>query len=337
MHRFQSAHPGPGRGHNGYETPAPPREDSGRDPIVGELGLITRDLGRRAGADRTVLVLRERPTAPVEVVSAWDAQRNVEELPRPPLPDGFVGRVLDSEHSAVEPNAAGAPVRTPEGITGALCASFSAAPDPAVTLWVVECYARLTALCLHDPHALDGLFAAARRDALTGCLNYGAIRQELTREIRRAARHGRNVSCCFIDLDRFKAVNDTRGHLQGSRVLASVAAALRKGVRDGDSLGRYGGDEFVALLPDTDESAAFVLAERLRARIAALDPSGAEGTVDASVGVSQWLPGSSAEAMLAAADDALRSAKALGGGVAIKASELPTYNNLPGQVSGKSA
>ena len=185
---------------------------------------------------------------------------------------------------------------------------------------------------------LDGLFTAARRDALTGCLSYGAIRQELIREIRRAARHGRSLSCCFIDLDRFKAVNDNHGHLHGSRVLASVAAALGEGVRDGDSLGRYGGDEFVALLPDTDEAAAFVLAKRLRARIAALEPSGTDDTVDASIGVAQWLPGSSAESMLAAADDALRAAKALGGAVAIKASELPTNSNtFPGHAPGRTA
>ena len=67
----------------------------------------------------------------------------------------------------------------------------------------------------------------------------------------RSTRYGHPVSCCFIDLDRFKALNEERGHLFGSRVLADVAAALRASLRIGDSVGRYGGDEFIVLLPHT--------------------------------------------------------------------------------------
>jgi diguanylate cyclase (GGDEF)-like protein len=344
MQHLQSADlPNPGRRFERRPSLEALADGALHDPLAaGGVGLITSDLGRRAGADRTLLALRDSPTGPVEVVSAWDAERGPEDLPRPPLADGFVGRVLDSEHSAVEPidtgrfHAAGAPVRTPDGTTGALCAAFSAAPAAQTTLWVVESYARFAALCLHDPDVFDGLLDAARRDALTGCLCYGAVHQEVIREIRRSARSGRSLSCCFIDLDRFKAVNDTHGHLHGSRVLASVAAALRHAVRDGDTLGRYGGDEFVALLPDTDEAAAHVLAERLRTAILAVQPTGGEATVDASIGVAQWLPGSSAEEMLGAADDALRSAKALGGGVAVRASELQT-DILPGKTPGRTA
>ena len=345
MHRLPSAQPDPGRARN-ERRPLEALADAARhDPLAaGEFGLITRDLGTRAGAETTVLALRDGANGPTEVVSAWDAEPGPDNLPRPPLAGGFVGRVLDSEHSAVEPiaagarltHAAGAPVRTPDGTAGALCAAFSAPPDVALTLWLVESYARLAALCLHDPNVLDGLLEEARRDALTGCLSYGAVHQELIREIRRSARHGRSLSCCFIDLDRFKAVNDRHGHLHGSRVLASVAAALREGVRDGDTLGRYGGDEFLVLLPDTDEAAAFVLAERLRARIAAAKPGGTKSTIDASIGVAQWLPGSSAEEMLAAADDALRSAKALGGGAAFRASDMQAIP-LPGNAAGRPA
>lgn len=311
------------------------------DPLAaGGIGLITRDLGRRAGAERTLLALRDSREGPVEVVSAWDAGRALEDLARPRLADGFVRRMLDVEHAAVEPisggagvtHAAGAPVRTPEGATGALCAAFTAVPAAKTTLWLLESYARLAALCVHDPDVFEGLLDAARRDALTGCLCYPAVHHELMREIRRAARSGRSLSCCFIDLDRFKAVNDSHGHLHGSRVLASVAAALRGGVRDGDTLGRYGGDEFVALLPDTDEAAACAIAERLRGAIVASQPDGSEVTVDASIGVSQWLPRSSAEEMLGAADDALRTAKALGGGVTIKASDVYA-KTLPGKTA----
>ena len=323
MHNLSSAQPDPGNIGSAQPALEALPDFSEHDPLAaGELALITRDLGSKAGAGATMLVLRDHAHGSWDLVSAWEAQPDSGNLPRPPSAGGFVGRVLESGRAAVEPTAAAAPVRTPDGIAGALWAGFATVPEPAVTLWIVESYARLVALCLHDPNVLDGLLAAARRDALTGCLSYGAIRQELTREIRRSARHGRSVSCCFIDLDRFKAVNDRHGHLHGSRVLANVAEALRGGVRDGDTLGRYGGDEFVAVLPDTDEAAAYVLAERLRARIRASQPVGEEATVDASIGVAQWSPGSAVEDLLSAADDALHVAKSLGGGVAIRATDL---------------
>ena len=106
----------------------------------------------------------------------------------------------------------------------------------AVGLWVVESYARLTALCLHDPAVLQGLLRSAREDALTGCLNFATLRSELIRETSRAARYGHDLSVCFIDLDKFKRVNDQYGHRQGNRVLVEVATALRTCMRAGDVL-----------------------------------------------------------------------------------------------------
>ncbi len=131
------------------------------------------------------------------------------------------------------------------------------------------------------------------------------------------------MSCCFIDLDRFKQVNERFGHLHGSRVLANVAGALESGMREGDRLGRFGGDEFVAVLPDTNETSAQVLAERLRQRIVETAQKGSSAAIDASIGVARWVPGSSGEELLAAADDALREAKASGGAMVIRASDLP--------------
>src|SRR5581483_4494258 len=134
------------------------------------------------------------------------------------------------------------------GPRGALCVGLQAKPhDLRAAMWMVESYARMAALCLRGGTALDGLLAAARHDALTGCLNYAAIRSELEREVARSARHERTLSVAFIDLDGFKQVNDHHGHPQGSRVLAKIATILRSDVRIGDSVGRYGGDEFVVL------------------------------------------------------------------------------------------
>ncbi|RQW84700.1 MAG: diguanylate cyclase [Geobacter sp.] len=114
-------------------------------------------------------------------------------------------------------------------------------------------------------------FASARNllyiDELTGLFNYRYLELALDRELKRAERYGSSVALLFIDLDLFKGVNDTHGHLIGSRVLGEVGALLRKSVRDVDLVIRYGGDEYTIILVETDaESAAFV-AERIRATI----------------------------------------------------------------------
>jgi len=104
-------------------------------------------------------------------------------------------------------------------------------------------------------------------DDLTGLHNYRFQQIALDREISRSDRYGLNFSLIFIDLDHFKEVNDTYGHLTGSNTLVVVAEQLRQSVREVDSLFRYGGDEFTALLVETDAKGAAVVAERIRAAI----------------------------------------------------------------------
>jgi diguanylate cyclase (GGDEF)-like protein len=186
----------------------------------------------------------------------------------------------------------------------------------------VESYARIAALWLHDETALDDLLAGARHDALTGCLSYGATRSELDREIGRSSRNGRSLACCFIDLDGFKQVNDRLGHLRGSQVLAEMGSILRSELRIGDSVGRYGGDEFLVVLPDTDGEAARAFAERLRRRICAMTKLRTHETIDASIGVAQWRAGATADDLLAAADGALLFAKRSGGGSVMGAHDV---------------
>jgi diguanylate cyclase (GGDEF)-like protein len=311
--------------------------DPGTEPVVtGEFTLITRRMTIRTGAETGLIVVFSQADRLVHVLGAWGTASVSAEMPvalRTGV--GFVGRVLESARTAVAPvdpdedqslgipasgaritHAAGAGIRPPGGPPGALCVGFSSPPaDSALTLWRLESYARLAALCLHERGTLDGLLATARLDGLTGCLNYAAIRAELDREIRRSERHGRPMSCCFIDLDHFKGVNDRHGHLYGNRVLAQVATALREGVRVGDTIGRYGGDEFLAILPDADEEAARLLGERLRSKIFTTRPSGISERLDTSIGIAQWQPGSTADDLLGAADAALLRAKEGGGGI----------------------
>jgi diguanylate cyclase (GGDEF)-like protein len=302
----------------------------------GVLDLIARDLAARLAAEVVLLALWDRQG--VVLLSSADEGRHLDSAV---LARGFVGRALRVERAVVEAvdpgsdpilaplaaaarvtHAIGVPVRPPHGLAGALCAGFSGPPaDDSSAVWVVEAYARLAALSLHDPAVLQDLLRAAREDALTGCLNFANLRKELRREATRAARYGHALSVCFIDLDSFKRVNDLHGHTHGNRVLLEVAAALRACMRAGDTLGRYGGDEFVAILPETGEAEACVVAERLRGKVAAATALSAGEPVDASVGIGQWSPGWSAEATLRAADRALLAAKAGRRGI-VAASEL---------------
>jgi diguanylate cyclase (GGDEF)-like protein len=295
------------------------------------LGLVVRDLARAVGAKTAVLAVHDHARINVDVLAEWGEASRDGLLPSRPA-DGFVGRALKFGRAAVEPIsldigstlALGAPVKSPSGPSGVLCAAFAGDPphDLAKTLWLAESYARLASLCLEDPAALAGLLPGGRIDGLTGCLTQAAFLQELGRELARAERHGHPLSCSFIDLDRFKRVNDRYGHLHGSRVLASIAAVLRAGTRTGDVLGRYGGDEFVILLPDTDEASALELSGRLRSSISATMVNLPRDAINASIGVAQWRRGSTVEALLGAADAALLAAKAAGGGTTIGAGTL---------------
>jgi diguanylate cyclase (GGDEF)-like protein len=305
-------------------------------PAVG-YNILTAELARKAGAEACVLVVNKRADDVVEVVGSSGEVPSVYDFPLAAA-GGFVGRVLGSGHTTAGPldsavdssfgrpgrdhpirYAIGAPIESPRGVMGALCLGFAAGcpSGEAAVRWMVVTYARVAALFLEDPTALDGLLAGSRQDALTGCLNHASITQALAYEVRRAERYGSNLSCCFIDLDHFKRFNDTHGHLVANRVLVRVAALLRGAMRDGDSLGRYGGDEFVAVLPETEERGAVQLAERLRHRLSTSPSQGPYGSVDASIGVAQWIEGSSPEELLQAADNALRTAKAAGGGVTV--------------------
>ncbi len=307
------------------------------------LGLIVRDLARALRAEIAVLAIADREEEEAQVLASWGTTSAAGGLPAAALADGFIDRALTFDRATIEPLADGirriggsttggaafthvvaAPVRPFEGGGGTLCAVLSTDPPEAEdkTLWRVETYARLASLCLSDRETLDGLLSGGRDDGLTGCLTHAAFLVELVREIGRATRHDAEVSCCFIDLDRFKHVNDRYGHLHGSRVLADIANLLRAGIRSEDTLARYGGDEFVLLLPDTDEAAAAELAGRLRGMITSTMINLPRDPIDASMGVAQWVPGSPAEELLAAADQALLAAKTIGGGTVISASSL---------------
>ena len=150
-------------------------------------------------------------------------------------------------------------------------------------------------------------------DDLTQLFNSRYLNLVLRRETKRASRSGRPLSLLFIDLDGFKAVNDTHGHLCGSRALVEAAAVIKSSARETDVVARFGGDEFALILPDTGGEGAFAVGERIRERIAAhkfLFGAGLNLSLTASVGVAT-LPdvAASADELVHAADAAMYQVK----------------------------
>lgn len=156
------------------------------------------------------------------------------------------------------------------------------------------------------------LFEAQEENALTDELtklpNRRALAQRLLQEMQRARRHHTGLAFLMIDLDHFKQVNDTYGHLNGDAVLAELASILSTGLRESDVCARYGGEEFALILPETDLAGARTLAERLRAKVAsATFPGGLKLTI--SVGVAASDEPAVFTQLIDRADQALYAAK----------------------------
>lgn len=160
------------------------------------------------------------------------------------------------------------------------------------------------------------LFRAATTDPLTALSNRGHAMQQMIEQFDRHKAQGMRFSLLLLDLDRFKPINDSMGHQFGDRVLIAAARVLREEMRDGDPLGRYGGEEFIAALPGAGSDEALVTAERLRLavqrRLGVLEGQAIDLT--ASIGLAELheTGATSLSALIAAADDALYRAKGLG-------------------------
>lgn len=173
----------------------------------------------------------------------------------------------------------------------------------------------LTLMGLVVARLVGELQRASRHDALTGLLNRGAMDELLAAEVRRAHRLGESFCVLMIDVDHFKAINDAHGHAAGDRALQHLGSLLSTQMRDIDRVARWGGEEFVVLMPGTALEAAATLAERLRERTQAVAPRwlDRELPVALSIGVAQWHAGDESPAVLVArADAALYRAKTAG-------------------------
>ena len=164
--------------------------------------------------------------------------------------------------------------------------------------------------------ALEQIRQLATHDDLTGLLNRRAMLDRMQLEQRRSLRSGSPLLIAQLDIDHFKAVNDTHGHAAGDLVLQSFADTVRRNVRDTDVLARWGGEEFVLLLCDTPAADAVALMERLRQAVQAMQVPVAQGgqpiTVTVSIGLARHAPADPLAGTLERADRALYAAKAGG-------------------------
>ena len=161
--------------------------------------------------------------------------------------------------------------------------------------------------------ARDAAIRLSTIDSLTGLYNRTYFFTALEREIARGDRSGRAFCLVMLDLDDLKGVNDRFGHISGDQVLRTVADIVRSGVRKIDVAARYGGDEFVALLPETDPTGGWVLAEKVRLTVAEQGMPGVDPGPTVSVGVVSYpADGRSADALLVSADRAMYASKRAG-------------------------
>jgi len=159
-------------------------------------------------------------------------------------------------------------------------------------------------------------------DRLTGLYNRMRLDECFDREIRRSQRYPQPFSIILLDIDHFKLINDTHGHQTGDQVLVAVASRLRENLRQTDVIGRWGGEEFMILCPETDVDGATTLAENLRQHLAET-PMPPAGLVTASFGIASYAPGDQPQDMVSRADRALYAAKRSGRNRVISESAAP--------------
>jgi len=155
---------------------------------------------------------------------------------------------------------------------------------------------------------IENLKRSANEDYLTGLYNRRKIARELSKELGRSERYGRSFSIILVDIDDFKETNDTYGHNSGDAVLIKFAGIINKAVRDSDLTGRWGGEEFLVICPETDMNGAIALAEKIRSVVESSEFINT-GKITASFGVTAYSDDEDIRSLIKRADDALYTAK----------------------------
>jgi len=215
-------------------------------------------------------------------------------------------------------NATGRALRTalkPDALATEIAANSTLNVGTALAVVAVVALLHATLMALVVARLIKQLQWRARHDGLTGLLNRRAMQETIEQQLMRSRRIGDTFAVVMLDIDHFKAINDHHGHAAGDQALQHTAALLLTCVREVDRVGRFGGEEFVVLLPGLDLSQAAETAEVLRARLVAhrMDHEGGSLAMSASFGVAEWSgPGEEPSRLLIRADQALYQAKRAG-------------------------
>jgi diguanylate cyclase len=161
---------------------------------------------------------------------------------------------------------------------------------------------------------LEGIKETARTDMLTSLLNRRGFDEVMTEQVRHSIKHNRALSIILADIDHFKMVNDTHGHLIGDNVLKMLSKLLKETITGKNIAARFGGEEFIMVLPGTDLKGAFIMAEQIRLSLRSMkwtakDSGQALGSITISLGVAQYKPEETVESVIQRADNALYFAK----------------------------
>lgn len=192
-------------------------------------------------------------------------------------------------------------------------------------LTICEALGAVVTTSLEQATLLQDLSHRATHDQLTDALNRRGLEQQMEAELSRSTRHRMAFGLLLLDIDRFKLINDSLGHREGDLVLQEIARRIRRMLRMEDQLGRWGGEEFLCLLPETDSNEARIIANRLRLAIAEspIETRGGPVSVTASFGFACFPDdGTELNKLVAAADGALYQAKASGRNRALGANDI---------------
>ncbi len=308
------------------DPPAPPGEDaltriaSLRDYAGSRDGLVRRFLAELAGDDRIVdalVLIRLGGGRMLYYHLDGDLLHcdETEETDQRPFggDDLFTGGLP----GAIRPDGdeiLAFPVTGKGALLGALFVGIPTGARDHSLYPHLKSFASFLAIALDNVALLDEIRMESRIDHLTGIYNYRFAMEALQGEVDRARRYGRRFSIIMIDVDRFKEFNDRYGHLKGNDALREIAQLFRRSVRSVDTAAKYGGDEFLLIVPDTGREGAEKLARRLLGEIHTLCTAAGPGGVSASMGIAGCPEdGEEARTLIEHADRALYRAKAKGG------------------------
>ena len=228
-----------------------------------------------------------------EGIAGWVAQHGEPVITNNPYEDERFNRKVDEIINFKTQSIIAVPLKSKGKILGVieLINELSDGKFTKDDLILLQTFSDFAAIAIENARYVEKIKELTIKDDVTKLYNSRYLQEALDREISRARRHNRKLSIIFIDIDHFKHVNDTYGHLVGSKVLAEFGELLRNSLREIDIPTRYGGDEYVIILPETDKESAVKVAQRIRKKLKEhvfLENEGYQIKITASFGISTY-------------------------------------------------